>query len=151
MFCPNSDAARILRGLRIAARLGLSFSKDTETAIHNHSASLTTLAKVLGSFLSWILLFLVLFPILKGLLPSFVCVKLFKFHSMFSTSSMIFSCYSGKNNDGVELYALIWSCWAFTPSASEIQSAENFSSLSCMRSQFTTPKTPLFVEFQYQT
>ena len=39
-------AARILRGLRIAARLGLSFSEETETAIHDLSSSILNLAKV---------------------------------------------------------------------------------------------------------
>ncbi|EXC35254.1 Poly(A) polymerase [Morus notabilis] len=37
--------ARILRGLRIAARLGLSFSKDTETAIYDLSSSILKLAR----------------------------------------------------------------------------------------------------------
>ena len=41
-----SYAARILRGLRIAARLGLSFSKDTESAMHDLSASIEGLDKV---------------------------------------------------------------------------------------------------------
>ncbi|PON50006.1 Poly A polymerase, partial [Parasponia andersonii] len=41
----QEDCARILRGLRIAARLGLSFSKDTATAIHSLSSSLMTMAK----------------------------------------------------------------------------------------------------------
>ncbi|WRX08806.1 Poly A polymerase [Theobroma cacao] len=40
-----SYAARILRGLRIAARLGLSFSKDTESAMHNISSSIEGLDK----------------------------------------------------------------------------------------------------------
>ncbi|XP_011650262.1 uncharacterized protein LOC101212579 isoform X2 [Cucumis sativus] len=39
------DCARILRGLRIAARLGLSISKETETAIHKFSPSITSLDK----------------------------------------------------------------------------------------------------------
>lgn len=39
--------ARILRGLRIAARLGLSFSKKTETAMHDLSPSIKSLGKVL--------------------------------------------------------------------------------------------------------
>ncbi|XP_057981490.1 uncharacterized protein LOC131166879 isoform X2 [Malania oleifera] len=41
----TEDCARILRGLRIAARLGLSFSKDTETAIHKLSLSIMSLDK----------------------------------------------------------------------------------------------------------
>ncbi|KAI3722898.1 hypothetical protein L2E82_34079 [Cichorium intybus] len=41
----TEDCARILRGLRIAARLGLSFSKDIETAIHKHASSLLDLSK----------------------------------------------------------------------------------------------------------
>nr|GFD14155.1 polynucleotide adenylyltransferase family protein [Tanacetum cinerariifolium] len=36
----TEDCARILRGLRIAARLGLSFSKDIEAAIHRQASSL---------------------------------------------------------------------------------------------------------------
>ncbi|KAI3704478.1 hypothetical protein L1987_74699 [Smallanthus sonchifolius] len=39
----TEDCARILRGLRIAARLGLSFSKDVEAAIHKHALSVLTL------------------------------------------------------------------------------------------------------------
>ncbi|KAI8031148.1 Poly(A) polymerase I [Camellia lanceoleosa] len=41
----EEDCARILRGLRIAARLGLSFSKETEIAIRKLSSSVTSLAK----------------------------------------------------------------------------------------------------------
>ncbi|KAK2966854.1 hypothetical protein RJ640_027813 [Escallonia rubra] len=41
----KEDRARILRGLRIAARLGLSFTKETERAIHEFSPSLLTLSK----------------------------------------------------------------------------------------------------------
>ncbi|KAK6237232.1 hypothetical protein QUC31_002701 [Theobroma cacao] len=41
----QEDCARILRGLRIAARLGLSFSKDTESAMHNISSSIEGLDK----------------------------------------------------------------------------------------------------------
>ncbi|XP_007046524.2 PREDICTED: uncharacterized protein LOC18610659 isoform X1 [Theobroma cacao] len=41
----QEDCARILRGLRIAARLGLSFSKDTESAMHNLSSSIEGLDK----------------------------------------------------------------------------------------------------------
>ncbi|KAL8246845.1 hypothetical protein R6Q59_008061 [Mikania micrantha] len=40
----TEDCARILRGLRIAARLSLSFSKDIETAIHNHASSILNLS-----------------------------------------------------------------------------------------------------------
>ncbi|XP_052197608.1 uncharacterized protein LOC127804705 isoform X2 [Diospyros lotus] len=39
----KEDCARILRGLRIAARLGLSFSKETEFAIRKLSSSIATL------------------------------------------------------------------------------------------------------------
>ncbi|XP_018852015.1 uncharacterized protein LOC109014131 isoform X2 [Juglans regia] len=41
----KEDCARILRGLRIAARLGLSLSKETDTAIHNLSSSVQSLDK----------------------------------------------------------------------------------------------------------
>ncbi|KAK3005925.1 hypothetical protein RJ639_017798, partial [Escallonia herrerae] len=41
----KEDRARILRGLRIAARLGLSFTKETERAIHEFSPSLLSLSK----------------------------------------------------------------------------------------------------------
>ncbi|XP_022740902.1 uncharacterized protein LOC111292673 [Durio zibethinus] len=41
----QEDRARILRGLRIAARLRLSFSKDTESAMHDLSASIEGLDK----------------------------------------------------------------------------------------------------------
>lgn len=41
----KEDCARILRGLRIAARLGLSLSKDTETAMHKLSSSIASLDK----------------------------------------------------------------------------------------------------------
>ncbi|GMJ07870.1 hypothetical protein HRI_004456200 [Hibiscus trionum] len=41
----QEDCARILRGLRIAARLSLSFSKDTERAMHNLSSSIGGLDK----------------------------------------------------------------------------------------------------------
>ncbi|XAR73688.1 Polynucleotide adenylyltransferase [Bertholletia excelsa] len=41
----QEDCARILRGVRIAARLGLSFSEDTENAIHKLSLSIATLTK----------------------------------------------------------------------------------------------------------
>ncbi|XP_022145381.1 uncharacterized protein LOC111014843 isoform X2 [Momordica charantia] len=41
----KEDCARILRGLRIAARLGLSLSKDTETAIRKLSPSIMSLDK----------------------------------------------------------------------------------------------------------
>ncbi|KAK9071478.1 hypothetical protein SSX86_010047 [Deinandra increscens subsp. villosa] len=40
----TEDCARILRGIRIAARLGLSFSKDIESAIHRHASSMLTLS-----------------------------------------------------------------------------------------------------------
>ncbi|GAV83041.1 PolyA_pol domain-containing protein/PolyA_pol_RNAbd domain-containing protein [Cephalotus follicularis] len=41
----KEDCARIFRGLRIAARLGLSISKDTEIAIRNLSSSVLSLSK----------------------------------------------------------------------------------------------------------
>ncbi|KAF8410307.1 hypothetical protein HHK36_002833 [Tetracentron sinense] len=41
----REDHARILRGLRIAARLGLSFSKETDKAIQNLSSSIMNLDK----------------------------------------------------------------------------------------------------------
>lgn len=41
----QEDCARILRGLRIAARLQLSFAKDTEKAMHNLYTSVTNLDK----------------------------------------------------------------------------------------------------------
>ncbi|XP_027180185.1 uncharacterized protein LOC113778863 isoform X1 [Coffea eugenioides] len=41
----EEDCARILRALRLAARLGLSFSEDTESAIHKLSSSILSLAK----------------------------------------------------------------------------------------------------------
>ncbi|MCL7044987.1 hypothetical protein MKW94_002355 [Papaver nudicaule] len=41
----EEDCARILRGLRIAARLGLFFSKETGTAIQNHLSSVKNLNK----------------------------------------------------------------------------------------------------------
>ncbi|CAI9272231.1 unnamed protein product [Lactuca saligna] len=41
----TEDCARILRGLRIAARLGLSFSKDIDSAIHKHASSLLDLSQ----------------------------------------------------------------------------------------------------------
>ncbi|KAK3008462.1 hypothetical protein RJ639_013291 [Escallonia herrerae] len=41
----KEDRARILRGLRIAARLGLSFTKETERAIHEFSPSLLNFSK----------------------------------------------------------------------------------------------------------
>lgn len=41
------DRGRILRGIRIAARLGFSFAKDTEKAIHDFHDSVKTLDKVL--------------------------------------------------------------------------------------------------------
>lgn len=43
----NCHAARILRGIRIAGRLGLSISKDTETAICKLQSSVKSLNKVL--------------------------------------------------------------------------------------------------------
>lgn len=46
IICKLCHTARILRGLRIAARLSLSISKETETAIHRLSSSILTLAKV---------------------------------------------------------------------------------------------------------
>lgn len=45
-MCKLSHTARILRGLRIAARLNLSISKETEIAIHKLSSSILKLAKV---------------------------------------------------------------------------------------------------------
>ncbi|OMO83406.1 hypothetical protein COLO4_22540 [Corchorus olitorius] len=41
----QEDCARILRGLRIAARLGLSFSKDTESAMQDLASSIEGLDK----------------------------------------------------------------------------------------------------------
>ncbi|XP_074294407.1 uncharacterized protein LOC141622262 [Silene latifolia] len=41
----EEDCARILRGIRIAARLGFSFTHDTEKAIHSLYPSITTLDK----------------------------------------------------------------------------------------------------------
>ncbi|KAG8373603.1 hypothetical protein BUALT_Bualt11G0041500 [Buddleja alternifolia] len=41
----KEDQARILRGLRLAARLNLSFSKETETAIYDLSSSVADLSK----------------------------------------------------------------------------------------------------------
>lgn len=41
----KEDRARILRGLRLAARLNFSFSKETEDAIHNLSSSIAGLDK----------------------------------------------------------------------------------------------------------
>ncbi|KAH9662407.1 polynucleotide adenylyltransferase family protein [Citrus sinensis] len=41
----TEDCARILRGLRIAARLGLSFCKDIDTAMHSLSSSIERLDK----------------------------------------------------------------------------------------------------------
>lgn len=45
-MCKHCGAARILRGIRLAARLGLSFSKDADAAIRNLSSSIMNLAKV---------------------------------------------------------------------------------------------------------
>lgn len=42
----KSITARILRGLRIVARLGFRFSKETATAIRDLSSSVITLEKV---------------------------------------------------------------------------------------------------------
>ncbi|KAM7261103.1 hypothetical protein ACFE04_026578 [Oxalis oulophora] len=70
----KEDCARILRGLRIAARLGLSVSKEIKKAIHNFSSSIKSLDKV---------------------------------------------------NVGNELYAVIWSCNAFSLFAKEIQLTSN--------------------------
>ena len=54
--------ARILRGLRIAARLGLRFSCEITAAIHELSSSIMTLPKVLANRLSLLFwLFLVHF------------------------------------------------------------------------------------------
>ncbi|XP_021892908.1 WPP domain-interacting tail-anchored protein 2-like [Carica papaya] len=44
-FSFKEDCARILRGLRIAARLGLSLSKDIESAIHDLSSSIESLGQ----------------------------------------------------------------------------------------------------------
>lgn len=44
----SSNTARILRGLRIAARLGLSLSKDVETAIPEFISSVANLDQVLS-------------------------------------------------------------------------------------------------------
>ncbi|RVW85766.1 Poly(A) polymerase I [Vitis vinifera] len=41
----KEDCARMLRGLRIAARLGLSFSRETETAIRSLASSVKSLDK----------------------------------------------------------------------------------------------------------
>ncbi|KAJ8764096.1 hypothetical protein K2173_005000 [Erythroxylum novogranatense] len=41
----EEDCARILRGLRLAGRLGLSISKETETAMHKLSSSVENLGK----------------------------------------------------------------------------------------------------------
>ncbi|CAI9110508.1 OLC1v1010554C1 [Oldenlandia corymbosa var. corymbosa] len=41
----EEDSARILRGLRLAARLNLTFSEETETAIHEQSPSILSLPK----------------------------------------------------------------------------------------------------------
>ncbi|KAG9443125.1 hypothetical protein H6P81_018979 [Aristolochia fimbriata] len=41
----TEDCARILRGLRVAARLGMAFYKDTEAAIRDLSPSIMNLAK----------------------------------------------------------------------------------------------------------
>ncbi|PKA47758.1 Catalase [Apostasia shenzhenica] len=41
----KEDCARILRGIRIAARLGLQFSKETRTAMQDLSSSILTLDK----------------------------------------------------------------------------------------------------------
>lgn len=40
------SSARMLRGLRLAARLKLSFSKDIENAMHKLSSSIMKLDKV---------------------------------------------------------------------------------------------------------
>lgn len=40
------QSARILRGLRLAARLNFSFSKEADSAIRKHSSSILNLAKV---------------------------------------------------------------------------------------------------------
>lgn len=47
ILCKLCHTARILRGLRIAARLRLSISKETETAIHKCSSSILTLTTVI--------------------------------------------------------------------------------------------------------
>uniref|UniRef100_A0A1D1Z7U0 Putative poly(A) polymerase n=1 Tax=Anthurium amnicola TaxID=1678845 RepID=A0A1D1Z7U0_9ARAE len=58
----EEDSARILRGLRIAARLGLVFSKETEVAIRDLSSSVITLDKVVfGQFLTWYMFALKIF------------------------------------------------------------------------------------------
>ncbi|RRT52375.1 hypothetical protein BHM03_00057213 [Ensete ventricosum] len=43
----DKDCARILRGLRIVARLGLQFSKETAAAIRDLSSSILTLNEVI--------------------------------------------------------------------------------------------------------
>jgi hypothetical protein len=97
-----SFAARILRAIRIAARLDFQFSRDTARAIQDCSLSILRIEKVLTENYDspvYALSILLLFHIHS------VCLLLI---------------ISGKADDGNELYAGIWSSRGFSAFALEI-------------------------------
>lgn len=98
-------SARILRGIRIASRLGFGFTRETARSVINLSFSVLRLDKVyLGLFLA--ILFLV---------SSFYIDKVAIFFIFFLTL--------GKTSDGNELHVSIWFCRVFAEVIMEIRSS----------------------------
>lgn len=90
LFVSSGFTARILRAVRIAARLGLRFSRDIALCVRELSGSVLRLDKVLQTI---------------------VLVLWFYNHFQFIIS--MFKNVVGKNSHGNELYAGIWVCRGF--------------------------------------
>lgn len=111
-------SARILRGLRIAARLGLSFSKDIETAIHKQAFSLLNLSTVLFK----------IFIRSTDYISLYSNGCLYKINLIVSASYKLV--YSVQDNDGDRLYAVIRGCRIFTPFTSQISHSRDVATIS---------------------
>ena len=90
-------SARILRGFRIAARLGFQFSSETSNAIHDLSSSIINIDKVyfLGT---------------SEYKLTIVCT--FSYGFLLSSAFCLIYCV-GKVDDGNELYNVLWGSSAF--------------------------------------
>lgn len=91
----SSSAARILRAIRIAARLGFQISRETAHFVKNLSCSILRLDKVCSK------------PCASSALFMYLVYMIMAIQLILSHLDV-----SGKASDGNELHAGIWFCWS---------------------------------------
>lgn len=103
-----SYAARILRGVRIAARLGFCLSRETAYSVKSLSYSVLKLDKVVSIYT----------------MCNFFPLNL-DMHEMLLDYSFTFANDVGKAFNGSELHVSIWFCWSFFEIVVEIWTSRN--------------------------